>query len=469
MADVIRDAQIRLSLKQEQAQIKAPDLRPVNQEIEKAKAKATELSKAHEEVSRKVSEESRKQAESIQTANRKITESTSQTAESQRQSFEVIRNETNRTAESLSQLAESAGLFGIAMDNSLPPSVRLFSSLRGGVALMRGMTAGFSQLGGVLAGPVGLGIAAVTTAITLGVTAWKAYSDSAKEATEASEEAARANLAALGAARKANREFLLEAREAIVGGPSQEALANRSLKDRNVARLLENRLDSAGGNSGSAAGQSIAIVGLLDRANAAEQQRLATAKEQLQVAKEIGETRERAIRAGQNELDIARSLVEAEQKRRDSLQAGVGSLNSGEQRRLRQLTDFSKQRDLTREELLQLQQLGGGLTSDFVEKEFAKRGQGLAGEVGQAFGVDLNADLERAQQQAAERLRKLEEITGGISAEAAIEEIEGRRQVAVAQAEEAIASVEAILADIAASVVRIGEKVKASEEAAGAN
>ncbi|QDU55781.1 coiled-coil domain-containing protein [Aeoliella mucimassa] len=162
MADVIRNVIVKVKLEQIKADLQAPDMGPVKREIESVKNEVKQATESTKALSKEISSASSESQGSLLT----------------------LREESNRLGEGLSKLASAGGLYAVAMDDALPPSIRLFSTLRGGVEQISGMTTLFQQAGGVLAGPWGIAIAGATTAVSIAATTWHSWQQEITDATK---------------------------------------------------------------------------------------------------------------------------------------------------------------------------------------------------------------------------------------------------------------------------------------------
>lgn len=412
MADVIRNVVVRVKLEQVQADLKAPDMGPVKREIASAQQSVEGLNKTVKDTSQDIQ----------------------QAAQQQTETFQQFRDETNRSAEALSKLASAGGLYAVAMDDALPPSIRLFSAIRGGIEQVSGLTTIFASLGGVLTGPVGAGIAIVTTALTLGAVAWKNYRDAAKDAR-----------ATAGADTPTD----------LLGGFG--VVTPSLLQERANALRIEALTTPV--RRGDVEGGTAAIAKLTEAKNL-ELERLQLTKERNAEFENVVIQRQQELDLAKNALDVSLQQLEAEKQKQQSIEASLGALSRGEQNRLRNLANrFGAGEELTRGQLQQLQQLGGGLTAGVVQAEFADRGRGLADEIARSLGIDRNADLRTAQQQANTVQQRLEELLNGQDFESVIETLKARRQELRKQTDETITEITQSLNRITEAFVSIRDVI----------
>lgn len=419
MADVIRNVVVRVKLEQVKADLQAPDMGPINRELEATKQNVDGLHQKVKETSQGIQEAAQQQTES----------------------FQKFRDETNRSAEALSKLASAGGLYAVAMDDALPPSIRLFSAIRGGIEQVSGMTTLFASLGGVLAGPVGVGIAVVTTALTLGAVAWKNYRDAAKDAK------------------------LEELDLSGAGGDPAAAFAATTpqlLRDR-ANRL---RIEAIGLPTGRRdLGGAEQAFQKLAEAKALEEQRLQLARERAAELDKQAVLSQQELNTSKSALDVSLRQLEAEKQKRQSIEASLGALSRGEQNRLRNLAQrFGAGEELNRGQLQQLQQLGGNLTAGVVQAEFADRGRGLADEIAKSLGVDRNAAIQTAQNQANTARQALDELLDGRDFEAAIEALRRRREQLQEENDRGIAEVRRSIQELVETFIIIRDAVGLQQE-----
>lgn len=118
-------------------------------------------------------------------------------------------------------------------------------------------------------------------------------------------------------------------------------------------------------------------------------------KQQLELLQQEAQINQRTIQQNnaklQAEKDRLKTLQETLKTQQESVrsqQASAGRLTPGQQTRLRQLIQGQKSGNLNRGQLLELEQLGGGINAvrQSVDSEFARRGQGIANFAAQQLG-----------------------------------------------------------------------------------
>lgn len=128
------------------------------------------------------------------------------------------------------------------------------------------------------------------------------------------------------------------------------------------------------------------------------QQQIKDIKEQTKESAAQQLERERQLVAESKKgIDAAKEKLALEENKLKSIEAQIGALSKEEQIELKMLADKVKAgEELTRVQLQRAQQLGGDLTRQFVQDQQAKAGRPIAGEIGEAFGVNITAGTAQA-------------------------------------------------------------------------
>lgn len=128
------------------------------------------------------------------------------------------------------------------------------------------------------------------------------------------------------------------------------------------------------------------------------QQQIKDIKEQTKESAAQQLERERQLVAESKKgIDAAKEKLALEENKLKSIEAQIGALSKAEQIELKRLADKVKAgEELNRVELQRAQQLGGELTRQFVQDQQARAGRPIAGEIGEAFGVNITAGTAQA-------------------------------------------------------------------------
>lgn len=482
MADIIREAVIRISLEQVKAKLEPPDLTPLKKATEEAKAEA-------QKAAATMANTARQTAETVDRAAKQQVESVSKVVDANLRANEAFK----AAGEGAFTFARGVAFLVASSDEDLQKLLKTvaafqggFDIFKGGVEIIKGVTeanralAAASSVAAVAetakgtaiagtgaaaaaatpaligfqaaTGPVGIAILGVGAALATGVALWRQYAGGVEEATEAeydfaearrrSSEGARDQLANIKSIRDAQLSLTEATKERNRLEQGVRGAAFGSPGDPNNpfgARPSRGLLDDPDTLFNPLAEQA----GQLGRVLELDRQRLDMAKAQLIEAEKLGVAREQLIEKQQRAADLATKELEAEQAKVRSIQAQVGALSELESAELNRLANKVKAgEDLSRAELQKLNQLGGQITGGFVEQQFANRGAGQAEALAKIFGIDLNARQADLQNRARDESRRLDQLTDGRNPADVLADIRSQRDEAIREAEGTVQRVE---------------------------
>lgn len=160
------------------------------------------------------------------------------------------------------------------------------------------------------------------------------------------------------------------------------------------------------------------------------QKELMTAKRlELNLTREAEKAQEVLISKKQREVDLAQQALDSEKERLGVLNSSIGRLDAKQFRELEQLSGRVKSgEELSREQLLRLESLGGQNVSGFTNQEFEKRGKERGAEslLAPFQPDDLNSNVKNltdAQVSESKKLQKLiESFENSVKENSAISE-----------------------------------------------
>lgn len=477
MSTVIRDGIIRISLQQGTVELKAPDLAPVmaqrKEEVSIIKqqqdALASALAAEEKLAAERVTQIEKTRAAAIQSA------ADQESAILKAARAQVEMNEgIMRGATGFLQLGRSVALF-TSSDKDLQKIVQTLATFQGGIDLIRGASDVFAgtvkvleqmqnarKLAATATGAETLAIGANTTATTanaaaqtssiallsaanpilLGVVAalaaagvaWKLYQDALGAASQEHTDKLKAQIAL-------SNEFEAATRR------NNDALKDFSTEQERVAQL-EQRVAGGGGAAARAedtmawrdkgAGVSIDDAVLereaqrIQAAIEAQRELLSIEQQKNQERNQALETQAREIEQQQRIAEQAQKALEIEERKVQAFEAQFGALDKGDQKRLQKISDQVRggnTENIKRSDLEFLGQSGGDQGRAIAQEEFARRGREQG--AGNIFAGIANPALDQAAAVVDRENKKLNDLTGGKSAEDALSSIEDEKKALV--------------------------------------
>lgn len=442
-----------------------------------ADAEATELERANQLI---LSDRARRHAQSVAMAEAESQAAVQAANEQQQAAMQVAKAQAEvnegimRGASGFMQLGRSVALF-TSSDKDLQKIVQTLATFQGGIDLIRGASDVFAgtvkvleqmqnarKLAATATGAETLAIGANTAAATanaaaqtssiallsaanpilLGIVAalaaagvaWKLYQDAMGAASQEHTDKLKAQIAL-------SNEFEAATRR------NNDALKDFSTEQERVARL-EQRVAGGGGAAARAedtmawrdkgAGVSIDDAVLEREAQriqvAIESQRelLSIEQQKNQERNQALETQSREIEQQQRIAEQAQKALEIEEKKVKAFEAQFGALDKGDQKRLQKITDQVRggnTESLKRSDLEFLGQSGGDQGRAIAQEEFARRGRDQG--AGNTFAGIANPAVDQAAAIVDRENRKLNDLTGGKSAEDALSSIEDEKKALV--------------------------------------
>lgn len=477
MADIIRDAVIRIGLEQVKADLQAPDLTPLRQASEQAAKEA-------ETTSRKVADQARQTANQVVQASQQQVAAVGQVVEANLRVSESLK----AAGEGAFTLARGIAFVAASSEQDLQKALQVvaafqgaFDIFKGGVELTKGLAEANKALTAattaataaesvhavaitatgasaaratpqvtafsIATGPIGIAVLAISAALAAGVALWRQYGQAADDASGKLRQA-RDNLAQLRDRRR---------QQIFADDPARELDVRR-----NQLASAQFRFNTFGDQSALADGFDAA-----SRARELVKQNIEAAKQQVEEAKKLGIERERAIEQQKRSVELARQQVVQERDKVQSIQAQIGSLNELDRAELKRIADKKARGErLSDAELARAGQLGGGITAGFVQSEFARRGSKDADDIAGKFDYDIIAKQEEAQRRARADQSKLDTLADGRSPEQALSELAAERDKAIAEAQTTLERQTAVFDALSHQLDRI---IKRLDEIEGGN
>lgn len=484
MAETIRDIVVRITLKQLDTKLEAPDLSAPKKQIDdldKSVDEATQgvedLGKAFEDQQKSATDASRKAAEAVATQAAKVEDANLK----QLDSFRMV-------GEGIFTVARGVAFLAASSDENFAKMLRTIAKVQGGFDLFKGSadiikgtveglramsaasavaattntalatsntavaTTGTAAAVAMTAlnvalGPIGAAFLAIGAAVGFFLAV---FSDIGDESEEGGDEVEKL----IG---KVERLAQIREAVAIAAVRLSKAQSDAQLKfldttDQSIkkAEVLRGRLELLAFLDPSGAG----IGGQLAQAQAVQ----ATREELLNTEKRISEEADRQAQANLNQLDDQKKLIDLkkdelklEEDRAASFAARVGRLDPRERREFERIAAKAAAGDqLTRGELLRAEQFGGRDVQRFTEERFGRLAPN-AQQLLEAFGAGSQADRLRAelqqlgrdpqgegrdieqriQEQINERKRQGERLIETISQLASLIEVDDRRIAAL--------------------------------------
>lgn len=474
--DTIREGVIRIRLEQGTVELKAPDLAPVIAKRKEELSLVNDLQKAIEQgaaVEEKIANDRVAEINKVNDAAASaLVEQEELTLKLAKSQVELLEGVT-RLGTGFLSLGRSVALFTSSSDEDLKGMIQTLATFQAGFDLLRGSadlfagtvkvleqlqnarklaaaattaettaitantaasTANASAQTGMLAtlaatNPILLAIAAT---LAVAAVAWKLYGDSVEDAAEAERKAAEDMYARLNerdAALKRNsdslRDFVSEQERAaelqkrIDAGEQQSGVVN----DKTLARRAQG-IEFAGD------------AAFLERQGQTIQTAVEAQRELLTVEKQKSEEKARQLDQQAREIESQQRIVEAsqkaleiEQKKVQAFEAQFGALNKGDQKRLEKLGNQLRDggaEGLKRSDLEFLSQSGGDQGRQIAQAEFARRGREQGAD--KIFAGIANPALDQATSVFEREQKKLNDLTGGKSADDALSAIEDEKK-----------------------------------------
>lgn len=180
MADVIRDAVIRIRTEQTKSKLEAPEVAQAVRANQEVAASAKESAKAQQESSKATQESSeslRKHAEVAHVESAKASQAVGRSSLRMVRSFNEAGEGAFRFGRGLALLSASGSEDMRKLAQSVALAQGAFDVFAGGAKVLTNLSTAF--------GPVGIAVGATTLALGAGYLAWKKWQSGAEEATKA--------------------------------------------------------------------------------------------------------------------------------------------------------------------------------------------------------------------------------------------------------------------------------------------
>ncbi|BBO31959.1 hypothetical protein [Lacipirellula parvula] len=193
-------------------------------------------------------------------------------------------------------------------------------------------------------------------------------------------------------------------------------------------------------------------------------------KDQAEVAAKKIDDQIQLIELRERELKQSKDALKAEEEKSRAIRAQIGALNGGEQARLRKLLEAANNGDLTRQQALQLQKLGGQAGQDIAAVFLAKLDQGL-GALAQKTRAKVTGEDPMAVAQAEMQRRRQAEMqaTGGKPPEQAISDLQQMRQDIELEADNVSRALTKTLRELVERIQRLETEASQQRRAARQN
>lgn len=466
MSDIIKTGKVVIDFVRGKNEVKPPDFGPMEKAREREKSLVEEILEQEEKVKRAHEEAANAAiaaAEKARAAQLKQLEATSNLAEGLLKMGRAALLAGATGSESMQQLIDSLVAAQVAID-----------VFKGGQQALKGFVA---WIGAARAAT--LGLAADTAVLTAAAApyllilsamaaAYVLLAQSEEKARQASEEQRRAFEASSRAA--ADATFSAADRERNL---QTELRATLGLWER----IDELRAADPEGQLKAMANRNVTgiVSGNTDQANQINEQALQSAgenvvailKERADAEKALADQRTKAlddeaqmIQLKQKELEAAQSILKAEEAKTQAFLAQFGALSKGEQERLKRIDKkISGGEELTRSELNALGK-AGGMAAEAAARIWAERGRAAGGDQLLFGGKSAAA---QAAFNVGERQGELGDLTGGRSADEALQAIKQQKQAIEGEFKRFMDSNSTILRTAINQLLVISERMKKLE------